>query len=465
MGGDIPLGEDALLGIAVQESSFSLGGRSRRILGGPGTQTNLALSKVVRALIVVIVVLLQTSAICLAKTAKDITVVFRYDDPSARSNNDLERRLIELFGSRKMNCSFAVIPCVCSVDVHEVAPRDHLPLPKEKCEMLARAAREGILEIAQHGYSHQTNGLVDRGASFSEFAHLDYQTQFQKIKKGRHLLESRLGIEITTFVPPWHSYDSKTLVVLEQQGYQCLSSAMNGIARASSSLRFVPATCGVSQLRKAIRQARDVPDPTPSIVVLFHPYDFVESGNPKGLLTFDLLAETLDWLSSQDDVTVRSMSAVQHSNAVRYSDNHRLRRIRHVLPDWLPVPANRHVYLSNEAVQRVTQTTIVTLVVFYGGLVLLVAIPSFGTGIFIQGRLLPAIARLMLILGYLIFVGGAIWVFHDGRFGAKGVMALAGVLGWCVGNSAAGFACHWRTHPWRAILGLDTKPWLSSRMR
>jgi len=158
---------------------------------------------------------------------KAITVVFRYDDPSAKTNTDIEGQLIAAFRQYNMCCTFAVIPFVVR-DVHDPKPQEYLPLPEERAQLFAGAAREGVLEIAQHGYSHQTNGLQAEG--YSEFAGLKYEEQVQKIKKGKEFLEQKLGMPVLTFVPPWNSYDVDTLRALEQTGFQCLSSNRQGFS-------------------------------------------------------------------------------------------------------------------------------------------------------------------------------------------------------------------------------------------
>ena len=143
----------------------------------------------------------------------EIIVVFRYDDPSAKSDINLERSVIEAFRLHDMRCTFGVIPFVCAGDVHDSGPQECLPLQGNIADMLASAAREGILEI----YSHQANVPVH--GEYSEFAYLDYDDQVRKIEEGRRFLEAELGAKVATFVPPWNTYDANTLVALEQSGF------------------------------------------------------------------------------------------------------------------------------------------------------------------------------------------------------------------------------------------------------
>jgi hypothetical protein len=90
------------------------------------------------------------------KEQQQITVVFRFDDPSARSGAEIEDKLIIGFRAHNMRCTFGVIPFVASGDCHDPRPQELIPLSIAKIEMLRQAAQEGVIEIAQHGYSHQT---------------------------------------------------------------------------------------------------------------------------------------------------------------------------------------------------------------------------------------------------------------------------------------------------------------------
>ena len=115
--------------------------------------------------------------------SNEIRVVFRFDDPSARTDIGRELRVVEAFRRHGMNCTFAVIPYVAAGDLRDMAAQEYLPLPEEKAEALAAAAREGVLEIAQHGYSHQASALVN--GEYSEFTNVDYDKQLRRIEEGK----------------------------------------------------------------------------------------------------------------------------------------------------------------------------------------------------------------------------------------------------------------------------------------
>src|SRR4051794_37063630 len=89
------------------------------------------------------------------ESAEPVRVVFRYDDCSARSSLDLERRFVRAFADCGAQVTLGVIPFVCERDFHDRRPQRTLPLSAEKVGVLRQAVADGHVEIALHGYSHQ----------------------------------------------------------------------------------------------------------------------------------------------------------------------------------------------------------------------------------------------------------------------------------------------------------------------
>lgn len=374
------------------------------------------------------------------KEQKQITVVFRFDDPSAITCIEIEDKLITAFRKYNVCCTFGVIPFVSAGDCHDPALQELLPLTPAKVEMLHQAVQEGVLEIALHGYSHQTNGLRRNG--YSEFAGLDYEEQFKRIKQGKQFLEEKLLTPVAIFIPPWNSYDSNTVKALEQLEFQCLSADTNGVVNSSSSLGFLPATCSIWQLDDAIASARKSPDPVPLIVVLFHEFDFREISQSRGVVTFVRFIETLQWLSQQQDVSIVPMSEISNAASRRYLANQRLRTSLRLLPTTLPTTLRGHwyplVFLSEEGVRNVRhrQCPVLRLVAFYGGLVLVVGIVSFLAAGVVFVRMPVLVSRLLLLSGPVLLACSLVWAFHDGQFGGRIRMAVAvlGVAAYCAGT-------------------------------
>jgi peptidoglycan/xylan/chitin deacetylase (PgdA/CDA1 family) len=236
---------------------------------------------------------------------RDISVVFRYDDYSARSSTEIELRILDTLRLHEASVTFSVIPFLCAGDVHDPSPQSTVALPAEKQNILKQAVSAGILDVALHGYSHQTA----RTGDMAEFAGLPGHVQAEKLAAGKKYVEELTGVPVTTFVPPWNRYDLDTLRALETQGFSTLSAGKEGLAAPDCPLSFVPATCGLLDLPKAIDAARDVPQRDPLIVALFHDYDFREVNGERGIITSQGFADLVGRVARAKRVTLVSIAA------------------------------------------------------------------------------------------------------------------------------------------------------------
>ncbi len=242
---------------------------------------------------------------------KQINVIFRFDDPSSRSSTETELRVIDAFREHNASITFGVIPFMCAGNVNDTSPQDVVPFSPKKGKLFKKAIDEGVLDISLHGYSHQTRDAVHKG----EFRGLDYDSQLEKLSKGKKLLKEMTGISVTAFVPPWNQYDLNTIKALKVLGFSTLSAAIPGKAPNNSNLNFLPCTSTLSDLRDAVKEARVSSDRQPLIVVLFHEYDFREASKQRGIFSFSEFYDLLSWLTSQEDVQILSVS--QASKEIR----------------------------------------------------------------------------------------------------------------------------------------------------
>jgi peptidoglycan/xylan/chitin deacetylase (PgdA/CDA1 family) len=234
-----------------------------------------------------------------------ITVALRYDDFSSQSSNSLDKNLVASLCEFRTPCTFAVVPFHCP-DAKNPASLQKVPLTAEKAGQLNQAIQDGIVEVALHGNSHQSHRIKD----FSEFAGCRLLEQKEKISSGKAKLESLFGIPVTTFVPPWNTYDQNTLRALAQSGLQCISAFPNKPALLDSPLRFVPATCLVRDLRLAIGHARRLGREKLLVMAYFHPYEFKEENAARGWFSLEEFRQELHWLASQPDVEVKTIGAI-----------------------------------------------------------------------------------------------------------------------------------------------------------
>lgn len=236
---------------------------------------------------------------------KSITVVFRYDDYSSVSSTDTERKIIEAFRSNGAALTFSVIPFVAD-DVHDPGPRELLPLNATKIDLLQTAIRDGTVDVAQHGYSHKTRQAV----TMTEFCGLDCASQADQIAKGKAFLEAAFNVPITTFVPPWNSYDANTLRALAELGFSTISAGGMREENEPSALHFLPFTTSFRNAKKAVENARKAPDAQALLVVLFHSYDFCDVEPKHRGCTEKEFSDLVGWLQSQEDVRLLSLGQV-----------------------------------------------------------------------------------------------------------------------------------------------------------
>ena len=239
-------------------------------------------------------VLLVSTASCTSKSEeeKKINIIFRYDDYSSRSHTDVEMRIIDIFREYDASITFGVIPFVCAGSSLDPSHQDTVQLPSDKAKILRTEYENGILDIALHGYSHQTTNSEYP----SEFSGVDYQKQVESLTNGKLFLENAINAPVTTFIPPWNSYGPKTLTILEELNFSVLSADMGGLGDKDSNLFFVPSTTDLHHIEDAVYIARNSSDAQPVIVILFHSYDFKEASKDRGKITFQELSDQLEWL-------------------------------------------------------------------------------------------------------------------------------------------------------------------------
>jgi hypothetical protein len=112
---------------------------------------------------------------------------------------------------------------------------DITPFPKkfpEEANALKEGQQEGLLEIANHGYTH----CIAEGNAFKpklmdgnreqhrEFwDHLPAETHHVHLARSQEILESFFQVDVITLVPPGNVYSDKTLQAAEKLGLRVLS--------------------------------------------------------------------------------------------------------------------------------------------------------------------------------------------------------------------------------------------------
>ncbi len=361
---------------------------------------------------------------------KRVNIVFRYDDYSATSPTDMELRIIDSFGKHEASITFGVIPFRCVRDAHDPSPQDIVPLTSIKANILKNGFKDGILDIALHGYSHQTISAKQ----MTEFSGLAYNAQVERLAKGKNFLEGIINAPVTTFVPPWNKYDLNTLRALEELGFSTLSAGMDGVATENSNLIFLPATCHLSRLRDAVKAARTSSDTQPVIVVLFHAYDFKEIDEKRGSITYQEFSDLLNWLKSQDDVCLLSISqaakVINNLSASRFLLNKRNRALSRLLPSSLRDEESITIYQEYRG-YPVSPKIFLKVGGFYLLIVISVTVLFLIMGIFCFRDL--CVMNIGTFGSVALSIIVLIYAFHDWQVSVRGMVVSAGVVGASIG--------------------------------
>lgn len=160
---------------------------------------------------------------------------FRLDDITPDMDWNKFYRVKAIFDKYKIKPLIGVVPE--NADEHLKCGEYHADF----WEYVASLHRDGW-EIAQHGYQHiyetRNSGLLGLKKA-SEFAGLSYETQYEKLRLGREILQKH-GIDVTIFMAPGHTYDRNTLKALKRLGFTCVTDGYANVPYRFRGLLFVP---------------------------------------------------------------------------------------------------------------------------------------------------------------------------------------------------------------------------------
>jgi len=225
-----------------------------------------------------------------------IQVALRFDDPSASSDHNLERLIIDVLASHGCSATVAAIP-------FQRLGGELVALTRERIKHLIDAAKQGVIEIALHGFSHEPRGHAPHGKP-SEFAGLPATEQRTLIAQGLHHLTETFGHKICGFVPPWNSFDIGTLDALDTLVFQYVSAGWEAPLSYQSNTAIIPRTCNLSNLEAAVAEARRLRFLSPVVVAVMHHYDFFENGSERAIIDLPTFDNLLGWLARQSDVAL-----------------------------------------------------------------------------------------------------------------------------------------------------------------
>ena len=173
--------------------------------------------------------------------------LFRLDDITPDMDWNKFYRVKAIFDKYKVRPLLGVVPD--NGDAALVRGEYH----EDFWEYMASLERSGWL-IAQHGYRHvyetKDAGLLGLKKA-SEFAGLPYEVQYDKLEKGREILQKN-GLNATIFMAPGHTYDRNTLKALRRLEYTCVSDGYANLPYYTKGLLFVPSRSARPRLSQGL---------------------------------------------------------------------------------------------------------------------------------------------------------------------------------------------------------------------
>ena len=209
----------------------------------------------------IICLLVLSLSLQLVSYSNKISIIFRYDDYTLNSGDKINQEVSSVFEKLQIPLVIGIIPA----DKNEF----YYHFNKEDTTLfhLKKMVKSGSVEIALHGLTHTR--LNKEG----EFKGVNYSEQKRRIYKGKHYLDSVFCTNVTTFIPPWNSYDANTCNALHTLGFKVISSALHETQSCEyQEICYIPQTIeDFIDLTKTL-QRNTLFDGT--IVLMFHPYTF-----------------------------------------------------------------------------------------------------------------------------------------------------------------------------------------------
>ena len=260
-----------------------------------------------------------------------IRLALRFDDPSATSNRALEEGILAAARAADIPLTLAVIP-------FKKRTGGLVRLTEAGAAHLIQANRDGIIEIAQHGYCHELEKVGQQLRS--EFAGMDPDRQLKTIRVGRSVLEELFGKTITGFVPPWNTFDAATTRALAQAGFRYLSAGGTLDINCACSLLYLPATVQMLKLEATLDALGPFASFDPVVIAIMHHFDFVENGSPEAPIDLKRFGALLQRLSRRAELAVSTVSMLADSPCSSLTSRLRQNawdglhwRIQRLLPD------------------------------------------------------------------------------------------------------------------------------------
>lgn len=146
----------------------------------------------------------------------------RFDDVCPTMDMEQFNRAVELMDKYNIQPLIGIIPA--NEDPEQILAKEDLEFWNKILHFQSKG-----WTVALHGYTHvydqENPKTIVCGRKHSEFAGNTYKNQFEKIRKGKEILNCN-GINTNVFFAPAHTYDKNTLRALKDNGFKYINDGM-----------------------------------------------------------------------------------------------------------------------------------------------------------------------------------------------------------------------------------------------
>lgn len=229
---------------------------------------------------------------------KPVYLVIRYDDFGAAYSDACAGRLeVEEMLQREMAargwpwlCAITPRQSISPENVDETRTVDWRD-DRSRIDLIRRAVSDNLCEPAVHGLTHHTWKRLP--AYGTEFLGLPADQQYTLLRTSKGEVETLVGKAVSIFIPPWNSYDIETLDASAKAGFTVLSAVSSTFVEPRRSIHLVPCTTDLAALGSGMERMRRIPQGS-VVVLLLHPFDFLEADPKRGYLHINDFGALLD---------------------------------------------------------------------------------------------------------------------------------------------------------------------------
>ncbi len=186
-----------------------------------------------------------------------------------------------------------------------------------------------LFEFAQHGHTHQSNGLWLDPHDTSEFAGEPYLDQHEAIREGQNEIKEAFGITPTTFIPPWDRGDADTRTAARELGFTHYNTGGTEMKRLQGSvdgMRVEAASLDIygssyAALNESVHRAREQTDQffsdpkSDTLIVCYHFWTF---SGPRQSVDLEKLRLLRDYVTYVKSYRSASFTRLDRSVTLNY---------------------------------------------------------------------------------------------------------------------------------------------------